>query len=114
MTKFTYQIVLPTGEVLVADTMRSTSSVINAHFGFNVTTPDIIANLIYRPPKRRRVPGIVINRRRTSLCTSSGSQGSAPLYQSPFSSPPVFQHTCLTNSYDGALCSQPSSPVSPP
>ena len=120
MTKFQYEIILPTGQTLLADTMRSASLVVNAHFGFKLTTHDIIANLIYRPPtKRPRLPGIVIKRRRrnpliTTLCTSSVSRANAPSYPSPFSSPPACPHTCQTNSCDAALCSQSSSPIVPP
>ena len=58
-----YKVTQPTGDILIADTMSNVANSINKHLGFKIYTGDMVANIMYRPPKKRmRIPGIQINR----------------------------------------------------
>ena len=54
MRKFSYQ-VLFNGKSFIASSVRDVCTQLNTHIGFTLATPDMISNIIHRPPKKRRV-----------------------------------------------------------
>lgn len=59
--------------VLVAKSVRDVCAHLNKLLGANIVSPNMIYNIIHRPPRRRiAVPGLKVSRQ-ISLCKTSAS-----------------------------------------
>lgn len=92
MKKYVYIIRLRDHE-MIADTLKEASEKINDYFTYNLVTPNMIYNLVKRPPsKRPAIPGMSVSQiLRKDLAEHSHYD---PLCAHPSPSHPPDQHTC--------------------